>query len=51
MGINIFDSRCYDVAQLFCDDAGVVDPQSVNELAAAIQETIEDFLAMKQPDV
>jgi hypothetical protein len=51
MGAKTFDSKCHDLAQYFCDDAAVVDPQAVNELAAWIQQTVEDYLSLKKPDV
>jgi hypothetical protein len=51
MGSKTFDSKCYELAEYFCDDAGVVDPATVRELAADIQQTIEDFLHVAEPDV
>lgn len=51
MGTETFDSKCYELAEYFCDDAGVIDPQAVHQLAAEIQGTIEDFLTVAKPDV
>ncbi len=37
-----FDSRCYDLAEVFLPDNAT--EQVKNELAQAIQDAIEDFL-------
>jgi hypothetical protein len=46
MAKSTFDARCYDLAEHFLSDtiyAANIDV--INELAAEIQETIEDFIA------
>lgn len=40
-----YDSRCYDLASIFLEDVpGALDDQC-KELAAEIQQTIEDWIA------
>jgi hypothetical protein len=41
-----FDSKCYDLASAFLEDEpNLFTEGGCNELAAAIQQTIEDFIA------
>jgi hypothetical protein len=42
-----FDSKCYDLASAFLEDEPVAygDDRFCQELAARIQQTIEDFIA------
>jgi hypothetical protein len=44
--IRTFDSACFDLAALFISDrpAGLFSDADTNELAANIQDTIEDFM-------
>ena len=41
-----FDQKCYDLAEMFLKDGHTapVSETRINELAQAIQDTIEDFL-------
>jgi hypothetical protein len=40
-----FDSKCYDLAQLFLADTSYAGNEDlITELAGEIQQTIEDFL-------
>jgi hypothetical protein len=40
-----FDEKCYELAEHFMEEpAGKWRPEDKNELAALIQETIEDFM-------
>jgi hypothetical protein len=41
---KLFDSACYDLAETFLSDTDFSTPANITELAALIQETIEDFL-------
>lgn len=41
-----FDSRCYDLASVFCQGEPTLDNEAKrNELAQLIQTTIEDWIA------
>lgn len=40
-----FDSRCYDLAEIFLSDEAFDTEANRNSLAAEIQQTIEDFIA------
>jgi hypothetical protein len=44
MGTKTFDSKCYELAEYFCDDAGIQSRLITTELAAAIQDAVEDFM-------
>jgi hypothetical protein len=39
-----FDSKCYDLAETFLADIGIVNRGKIEELASEIQATIERFL-------
>jgi hypothetical protein len=47
MGSKTFDAKCYELAEYFCDDAGIESRIVTAELAVAIQEAVEDFMAME----
>jgi hypothetical protein len=45
------DPKCYELAQLFLEDAGLAKtPQVVYELAGYIQETIEDYIVIAKKE-
>ena len=39
-----YDSKCYDLAQYFLEDEGIVTNDRTERLAQEIQGTIEDFI-------
>lgn len=39
-----FDPKCYELADYFAATDEICRPETVNELAQLIQDTIEDFL-------
>ena len=44
-----YDPRCYDLAALFLEDVPHLDTNArVLELAALIQSTIEDYIALEE---
>jgi hypothetical protein len=45
MGSKTFDAKCYELAEYFCDDAGIESRLITAELAVVIQEAVEDFIA------
>jgi hypothetical protein len=47
MGTKTFDAKCYELAEYYCDDAGIESRLVTAELAVAIQEAVEDFMAME----
>lgn len=44
-----YDSRCYDLAELFLDDAGVPSMRAAEMLAQEIQDCIESFIRNYEP--
>ncbi len=44
-----FDSRCYDLAEIFLFDEPKLRPKT-NQLAQAIQDAIEDWIEMETLD-
>ena len=44
-----YDSRCFDLAELFLDDAGLSSMAAKERLALDIQQAIEDFIANYEP--
>lgn len=51
MGSKTFDAKCYELAEYFCDDAGIESRIVTEELAKVIQEAAEDFIASEgKPD-
>lgn len=43
-----FDPKCHDLALLFLQEVANTTDADVNELAQAIQDTIEDFIKEKE---
>jgi hypothetical protein len=48
MGSKTFDSKCYELAEYYCDDAGIESRLITQELAAAIQGAVEDFMSIEE---
>lgn len=45
-----YDSKCFDLAAIFLgDEPDLHTPEKTAELAALIQQTIEDFIAASRP--
>lgn len=40
-----YDEKCYELAMFFLDDAGIMTEYDREELAQAIQSTIEDYIS------
>jgi hypothetical protein len=49
--IRTCDPKCYELAQLFLEDAGLAKtPQVIYGLACDIQETIEDYIQVARKE-
>lgn len=44
-----YDSRCYDLAEIFLEDEEWADKGTVQRLALEIQQCIEDFIENERP--
>ena len=48
---NLYDERCYDLAEVFLSDEGALNTsENRDELANDIQALIEDFIIVKRRD-
>jgi hypothetical protein len=50
MGSKLLDSKCHELAKYFCDDAGITEPDQVDQLAAELRDTVQEFLRLESPD-
>jgi len=47
--MTTFDPKCYDLAELFLSDTSYAgNTEIITALAAEIQETIEDFITVRE---
>jgi len=45
--VKDYDSRCFDLAELFLDSAGISSTTAKERLALDIQQAIEDFISQR----
>jgi hypothetical protein len=46
-----YDTKCYELAQSFLEDANMASVRQIHELAQEIQDTIESFIESEQREV